>query len=216
MFWKATERLGYPFGDMLRVCLLTGQRRGEVASIERDEVDFARAEWIVPARKMKMKDPHFVPLAPQVVEVLSRAPRHNEGQFVFSGTGGREPVSGFSKAMKRLRDEMNALHREETGNPKAELEHFRCHDLRRTCRSKISRYTTQEIAELIIAHRPKGIVAVYALYDFADERREVLRRWAREVESIVTKKPAEVIPFSAAARLKKPGLMRLRRRGSLK
>jgi integrase len=122
-FWKAIERLGWPFYPIYRLLLLTGQRREEVAGMRWVELDLDKAIWIMPAERAKNKLAHTVDLSPQVVAILANLPLMSEG-LVFTTTG-NTPVSGFSKVKARLDKAM----RSELGR---ELEAWRNHDLRRT------------------------------------------------------------------------------------
>ncbi len=52
----------------IKLLLLTFVRKQELAQAAWDEVDFTRAEWRIPAERMKMRDPHIVPLSRQALE----------------------------------------------------------------------------------------------------------------------------------------------------
>ena len=69
-FLKACEAMGEPFGPLLRLLLLTGQRRDEVAAMPWAEVDLPGAVWRLPAARTKNKRATDVPLAAQTVAIL--------------------------------------------------------------------------------------------------------------------------------------------------
>ncbi|HUC61639.1 MAG TPA: integrase arm-type DNA-binding domain-containing protein [Alphaproteobacteria bacterium] len=96
--WKATERVGYPFGTMTRLLLLTGQRLSEVAEASWREFDLERALWTIPAERMKADAAHLVPIPPEALALLQSLPRWSEGDFLLSTTGGARPCSAFSRA----------------------------------------------------------------------------------------------------------------------
>jgi integrase len=75
----------------LQFIILTACRRGEALGATLDEIDFAAAEWTVPARRMKARKEHRAPLAPAVLELLKDLPREDGNEFVFisAGTPGR-------------------------------------------------------------------------------------------------------------------------------
>jgi hypothetical protein len=75
-FWQATGVMGYPFGDMLRVCLLTGQRVGEVIAMTRGEID--GDTWAIPPERAKNGEAHAVPLAPSAGDRGSRFCFHDK------------------------------------------------------------------------------------------------------------------------------------------
>src|SRR5262249_7403722 len=101
-FWRATARLGYPYGPLFRMLALTGQRKSEVAEARWAEFDLARKLWTIPAARMKADAAHIVPLSDDVLAILKSLPRFKRGDHVFSTTFGETPVNGFSKGKRRL------------------------------------------------------------------------------------------------------------------
>ena len=65
--WQASETIGYPFGPLYRLLLLTGARKSEVAGARWSEFDLARKVWTVPAERFKSNATHMVPLSEQAV-----------------------------------------------------------------------------------------------------------------------------------------------------
>jgi integrase len=70
--WKAWDEIGYPFGPLFQLLLVTAQRRGEVAGMARDSVDCKAAVWTL--GRTKAGHGHEVPLSPLASEILGRAP----------------------------------------------------------------------------------------------------------------------------------------------
>jgi integrase len=114
-------------------------------------------------------------------------------------------VNGFSKAKGRLDIRMvrilKALARARNDDPKAvKLEHFVNHDLRRTCRTRLSAIKVQDhVAEMVIGHGRKGIARVYDQHRYVPEMREALELWAARLRSIVGPTPANVVPLKTRA-----------------
>ena len=192
--WLAADEMGYPFGTLVKLLLLTGQRRNEIAGIQEDEIDVETASWVIPATRTKrvkgVSLPHFVPLAPAVIEIINTLPSF-AGPHLLTTTSGRRPVSGFSKAKARL-DELVQKH----GNG-VDIEGWRLHDLRRTCRTGLAALGIPEIvSEKVLAHYPRGISGTYNVHDYSDEKREALARWAQRVQSIVEPPPANVVQIT--------------------
>lgn len=131
--WRAARRLGYPFGPLFQLLLLTGKRRDEVANaswsefhpnldrilrkhaqdrkpIKWPEVPADWKIWTIPAARMKGEEgearAHVEPLSNSALEILAALPRFTKGDFLFSTTFGEKPVSGFSKAKDRLDRQM--------------------------------------------------------------------------------------------------------------
>jgi integrase len=190
--WQAAGRLGHPFATFVRVLLLTAQRREEVASMRRDQLDLDAALWTMPREATKSDRVHEVPLSPVVVDMLSAMPtlvirddagRDIESPFVFTTTG-RSPVSGFSK-MKTALDAASGV----TG--------WRLHDLRRTAATGMARLgTAPHVVEKVLAHSSgiiSGVAAVYNRAGYDAEKRAALDAWARRVDAIVHGEPENVV-----------------------
>jgi integrase len=100
--WQASETIGYPFGPLYRLLLLTGARKSEVAGARWPEFDLDKRVWSVPPERFKSNATHFVPLSDQAVSVLKSLPHFTKGDHLFTTTFGEKPVAGFSKAKDRL------------------------------------------------------------------------------------------------------------------
>ena len=206
--WAASEGLGYPFGPLARMLLLTGQRLREVAEASWLEVDLEKAIWTIPAERMKADAPHAVPLAPEAVALLEALPRWTKGDHVFSTTEGARPVARFSKGKTRLDKAMLARMRdlaEERGEDpkKMKLEPWRWHDLRRTMRTHLSALPVPDLVrELVIGHTKPGLHKVYDQWAYLDEKRRALELWAARLHGIVEPDKAreKVVPLRAEAR----------------
>ena len=97
--WRAFDAIGWPFGAISKLLLLTGARRDEVASIRWGEIDLAEKKWTLPAARSKNKRDHQIPLSAAAVGIIEELPHigDKKGGFVFSTTGSTA-VSGFSRA----------------------------------------------------------------------------------------------------------------------
>lgn len=187
--WAAAGDLGYPYGPIFRLLILTGQREREVAEMRWGEIDLDKALWTIPARRMKGGRPHQVPLSPAAIEVLSGLPRWSGGDHVFSTTGGAKPVNGFSRAKARI-------------DGRSAVEGWVIHDLRRTVRTHFSALSVQNVVrELVIAHAKPGLHRVYDLHAYQDEKRRCLDLWERRLLAIVEPPAGNVAALSAARRV---------------
>jgi integrase len=132
-FWQAASELSWPFENVFKVLLLTGQRREEVAGMRWREVDLDAETWTIAKERCKNGKAHTINLHPEAVRMLdplgdeAAARRADDGELVFSTTG-TTPVSGFSKAKARIDGRMKAL----LGD---KFQPWRTHDLRRTAAS---------------------------------------------------------------------------------
>lgn len=177
--------LGYPYGPLIRLLILTGQREREVSEARWSEIDFNKQVWVIPASRMKGKRAHVVPLAPDALALLRSLPRFS-GDAVFTTTNGEKSVNGFSKTKERL-DKLSGV----TG--------WKLHDLRRTARTHFSALPVQDnVRELVIAHAKPGLHRVYDLHGYEKEKRECLDLWEKRLAGILAPKPpADVADLGA-------------------
>jgi integrase len=142
--WNACEGRG-SFGNVVRFLLLSGARRGEIAKLARDQIQSDRL--VLPPLSTKTGERHEVPLTELMRTVLAARPT-TLSEFVFSSerTGG--VIGGWTKAVEALQHASGV--------------DFTLHDLRRTCRTLMSRLGVESnIAELAIGHKRTGLERLY-------------------------------------------------------
>jgi integrase len=173
--WRAAEREGFPFEHFLKLLLLTGQRRGEVAGMRWSEIDFEKSTWTIPGNRAKNAKQHAVPLALLAVSILKETPRFFNSDFVFTTTG-RTPISGFGRLKRRLGE-------------KAGDESWRLHDLRRTVATGLAELGIRpHVIEAVLNHRSgivSGVAAVYNRHTYLEDKREALRAWCARVATLI-------------------------------
>ena len=214
--WSATDQLGYPFGPFVKMLLLTGQRRSEVANMRWDEID--NGVWTIPSTKTKNKQEHEVPLPPAAVQLLGDIPNTGDYVFLSGRSKSGNPISGFSKAKASLDTHINNSgeklenwgYHDLTGNPisgfsKAKasldthinnsgekLENWGYHDLRRTVRTHMSRLNIASgVAERVLNHTPQGVEAIYDRHGYLEEKRKALNTWASSLSLILSDEPSD-------------------------
>jgi integrase len=184
--WWASGELGWPFGPLVRLLVITGQRIGEVTSMRWGHLDLDRAEWCLPAELVKTGRAHTVPLSDLALEIIAGLPRIGDSPLVFPSprAGSTRPVTNFGKA-KRDFDRLSGV----TG--------WRFHDLRRTTATGLQRLGVRlEVTEAVLGHvsgSRAGIVGVYQRHEYAPEKRAALDAWAREVERIIGRAERRVV-----------------------
>ncbi len=198
--WSACTAYGYPFGPLVQLLLLTGQRRNEVAQMQWKELDLDAREWVIPAARTKNRKPHLVPLSDPAQDIIDSLSRF-AGPYVFSSTSGQRPVSGFTKAKHRIDKTIaKAVAKEadeELDLEKHSLPEWRLHDLRRTCRTGMAALGVPEIvSEKMLNHQPATLARTYNVHDYADEKWDAMARWGRKVLDIITPPPANVVPMT--------------------
>ena len=180
--WTAAGEMGWPFGPLIRLLLLTGQRRDEVGALRWSEVDLKAKVWVLPAARAKNGVEHAIPLSAQVLDILNGLPQ--VGDLVFT-TNGKTPVSGFSKAKLRID---RALLRKE-GVQEVSMPAWTFHDLRRTTATNMARLgIALPVIEKVLNHVSgsfRGVVGIYNRHSFEDEKRHALQAWGSYVERLM-------------------------------
>jgi integrase len=185
--WRATEIVEWPFGPLVKLLLLTAQRRDEVACMEWPDVDFERRNWTQPREKTKNDRAHEVHLSAAAMGALNSIRRIGEG-FIFTSNG-TAPVSGFSHAKVRLDAAMLKAKREELGDKCEAIPHWILHDLRRTAATGMARLNfPPHVVDKVLNHVSgtiRGVAAIYNRFEYLEERRAALEAWGRYVESVI-------------------------------
>ncbi|MFC6026885.1 tyrosine-type recombinase/integrase [Methylobacterium mesophilicum] len=160
------------FGRIIRLLILTGQRRNEVARMVWDELDLEAGVWTIPAERAKNGRVHEVPLSEPAVAIL-RTCSMREGVPYLFGRNRTGPFSGFSAAKDRL-DAAVQLR-----TP------WVIHDLRRTLATGMNDLKVPpHIVEAVINHvsgAKGGVAGTYNWALYREEKREALDFWAAHV-----------------------------------
>ena len=210
--WRACEdpRIGQSFGSYVKLLVLTGCRRGEMARARLSWITPARggkpAFMTIPAEHTKSGRPHVVPFPPLAAGVVAGVARFRDNDPLLTPgaasrkTGARSvPISGWSKQWPKLLTlaESYGLKRKPV-----------LHDLRKTFRSHLSRLGVPDrVAEAMLNHVPTDtLIGVYDRHDFLDEKIEGAAKWADEISASLAKTQAlsaEVIALRPLARAPK-------------
>jgi integrase len=185
LVWRAADNLGFPFGPIVKLLALTGQRRSEVGGMEWREGDLEKSLWTIPAQRSKNKRQHALPLSPQAIEIIERLPKFSGSRFVFSP--GETAPSGFSRAKTRLEGFIAKL------NGGGAIPPWILHDIRRSVASGLAALGINlPVIERCLNHVSgsfAGIVGVYQKHNFSDEMRVAMERWGRHVDTSVNGGP---------------------------
>src|SRR5262245_3684783 len=173
--WHDLYDLRPDVGRVVRFCLATGQRVGEVVGLTSNELDPSAKVWNIPASRSKNGHPHTVPLTPLALRIIDEcteeralAPPTNGGVFSVS----RNVVSDIIWRYGQ------------TG------QNWTAHDLRRTALTGMARLGVPPIVIGHVAnHRTTtkaGItLGIYIQHEYEDEKRDALSRWASRLAGIV-------------------------------
>ncbi len=172
--WKAATEIGYPYGPWIKLLILTGARRNEMAQASRNEISTEQQVLTIPASRYKTGIDHSVPLGDTAWEIVDALPIWNGGDYLFSTTGGVKPINNADGAKKKI----DAL-------AKIDLP-FRFHDFRVTCKTRMSELGIQHAtSEAVLGHVKKGMDAIYNKHTFEIEKRAALTRYAEHIMEVV-------------------------------
>ena len=176
--WRVTEDDDFPFDPFVRLLIVLGCRRGELAGMRRDELDLPAALWHLPGHRTKNEQPRTLPLSKEAVAILESLPSFS-GPYIFTTTGGHRPISGFSDLKERL------VRRIAIQSPGG-LTSWRLHDVRRTMRTHLSALPISGVvAELMVGHKQQGVRAIYDRWSYIEEQRAGFELWAARLRGIV-------------------------------
>lgn len=200
--WQATDGPG-PFNAIVRMLILTGQRREEVAAMVWDEIASDLMAWTLPASRAKNGATHVVPLSAQAQDILRKAPRlANDDKCGDDGGGDRRPALVFAGQ----RGSFNGFSKSKASLDKdSGVTAWRLHDLRRTLATGLQKLGVRlEVTEAVLNHvsgSRAGIVGVYQRHEWKDEKTAALNAWAAHITAIVEKREpdAKVVPFARSA-----------------
>lgn len=170
------------FGRIVRLLILTGQRREEIGGLRWSEVDTGKRVITLPGERTKNHRAHDVPMSKAVLEILKVQPRR-ERDFVF-GDGPRSNrqeaqhsggFQGWSKSKAAL-------------DERTKIGGWRLHDLRRTVATRMAELGVQpHIVEAVLNHvsgAKAGIAGVYNRAAYSEEKTAALALWAKHIDRL--------------------------------
>ena len=168
----------------LHVLMRTMLRTGELRQGRWDEIDFMRAEWRIPAERMKMRRPHVVPLSKQVVTLMQELHRYT-GHMPLMFPSYRNPNNAMSnttinKSLERMGWQGK----------------FSGHGFRSTASTLLNEHGWRgDLIEKQLAHVPGDKVrAAYNHADYLKERREMLQWYSDYIDAIKQGADAPLVP----------------------
>jgi len=179
VFWTkletATMHNGMKLG--LKLLLITGQRRGELAPAKKSEFDMSAKIWTIPSERAKNGLAHRVPLSLLAIELLAQLSLINQGsQWLIPSPYGEDnaiTAHAYSRTVRNNRDHFG-------------LERFTPHDLRRTAASQMTALGVPRlVVSKILNHVETGITAVYDRHSYDDEKREALNKWSNKLQQLI-------------------------------
>ncbi|MBI4273365.1 MAG: site-specific integrase [Rhizobiales bacterium] len=174
--WQACEGA---FGDVVKLLILTGQRRGEIAALEDHFVDLDKIAITLPETLCKNGREHRFPIGENAVSILrsvlvSRRP--DKTTFLFPARGNpHAPFSGWSKSKIEL-------------DKRCGVENWVLHDLRRTFATNLAALEVPpHVVERLLNHSSgtiSGVAAIYNRHGYMDEMREAIKKWEKKLKTL--------------------------------
>ncbi len=165
---------GFPFGLVLELLILTGQRRSEIGSLEWSWIDADKRTITLPASVTKNKREHTFPYGQMVADVLDRINR--QGKFLFPGSKDVSlPITGWSNFKAAF-------------DKDCKVTSWTLHDLRRTFATNLAALGIRlEVTEKLLNHVSGsfgGIVGVYQRHGYMDEMRAAIDLWEKRLDQV--------------------------------
>ncbi|MBN4097037.1 site-specific integrase [Methylobacterium sp. OT2] len=177
-------------GRIVKLLLLTGQRRNEVGGMRWCEIDKESEVWRLPAERTKNGLPHDVPLSGAVREILETVPRRAGREFLFGESAGS--YQGWSRAKTSLDKRINETRIWMHGRNTQGISPWRIHDLRRTVVTHMNENlgVLPHVVEAVVNHitgpARMGVAGVYNRATYATEKTAALENWSEYIRQIIT------------------------------
>ena len=168
LVYQRATTFSFPYGHIVRLLILTGQRRSEITHLTRDRVG-ETLQFL----DTKNRTDHEIPLLPMARAVIEKIP--HKKSYLFQNTK-PVPFSAFSKAKVDFDEEL-------------EIAPYRLHDLRRTFSSNMAMIGTPlHVTERILNHKSgtiSGVAAIYNRHTYMQEMRDALSAWEEYLAGLV-------------------------------
>jgi integrase len=177
---------GGDYGDIIRLLILTGQRREEIAAMLWSELDIEKSLWRIGGDRTKNGLPHDVPLSVEAMRILDRRTKQNDRDLIF---GTRGPFSGWSNSKTSLDA------RVQTARQASALDPWRVHDIRRTVATRcadlgVMPHVVEAMLNHISGHKA-GVAGIYNRASYLAEKRAAFDLWAKHVSLLATEAEIE-------------------------
>ncbi len=183
--WTVAEGNG-TFGALLRLALLTAQRRQKIASMKWGDVS-VDGVWSIPAEDREKGSGGVLVLPEAAIEIIRAQKRIGDNVYVLAGRSDGH-FKGFSPCKRAFDKKIGDLPR------------WTLHDLRRTARSLMARAGVRpDIAERVMGHAIGGVEGIYDRHEYLDEKADALRRLAGQIALILHPPADNVMPLHAGA-----------------
>ncbi|EFU67450.1 tyrosine-type recombinase/integrase [Aggregatibacter segnis] len=181
LFFNTLEETQSDFAlkKAVKFILLTMVRKGELVNATWNEVDFKNKVWTIPAERMKAKRAHNVYLSEQALDLIIAFQIYSEGSpYLLPGRINRRQPIANSSLNRVIANCIKFINKDEQ-----RIDEFTVHDLRRTGSTLLHEMGfNSDWIEKSLAHEQQGVRAVYNKAEYAEQRKEMMQRWADQVD----------------------------------
>jgi len=185
------------YGRIIRLLMLTGQRRDEVGAMAWSELDRDLATWSIPETRTKNKRPHMITLPPLAWSIIEKVERRNDVGCLFGR--GDNGFRGWSKCKSALDARISEARKRAAKKAREvmPMAPWVVHDLRRTVATRMADLgVLPHVIEALINHVSGHKGGVAGIYNRSSYQREVgvaLALWADHVRSLVQGSARKVV-----------------------
>jgi integrase len=173
--WNAAGEAGV-FGTIVRLLMLSGQRRGEIAGLKKAYIDAKSRIITLPASLTKNGREHSFPYEHLTAELLQAIPGHDR-PYLLSADGRQNSFVGWAKGKREL-------------DKACPMEHWTLHDLRRTYATGLAELgVAPHVIEKLLNHVTgtiSGVAAIYNRFKYQDEMRKAIKLWEARLHGLIT------------------------------
>jgi integrase len=183
--WKALDGLDPTFAGIVKLCLLTAQRREKIVSMKWEDV--VDGVWKIPTENREKGNAGTLVLPTMALEIIKSRPRINDSPYVFAASRSRKEKWPRFSAWSQRMGELNAA---------LKIPHWTIHDLRRTARSLMARSGVLEhTAERVMGHKRPGVVGIYDRHSYQAEIAGAVGALAGLLAGLLEHTGADIVPM---------------------
>ena len=171
--WKALDELDPTFAGIVKLCLLTAQRREKIVSMRWEDLDLETGTWTIPSEDREKGNAGILVLPAMAIDIIKSRPHINDLPYVFAVARSRKQKWPRFSAWSQRKAELDA---------KLPIPRWTIHDLRRTARSLMARIgVLDHVAERVLGHRQAGVAGIYNRHTYEAEIADAVSRLAGEI-----------------------------------
>lgn len=182
---EAEARDSGVYGGLVRMLLLTGQRKEKVSTMRYSDV--VDGVWTIPKNSYSKEKGHIgkVKLPQMALDIIKEQVQIAGNPYIFAKSG-KVAFNSWSLSKAKFEKRLRKNH--------PDMDHWTVHDLRRTSRTLMSEAKiNDDLAERVIGHKVVGVQRVYNLYDYEAEKTAALETLARLLAKITASKRTKII-----------------------